>query len=47
MRKNLRRGKILSHGGFVPGEAYLFATDLGGYEIEIYYELPTPVDPLT
>jgi catechol 2,3-dioxygenase-like lactoylglutathione lyase family enzyme len=38
-------GKILSHGEFVPGEPYLFATDPDGYEIEIWYELPTPVDP--
>ncbi len=37
-------GKILSHGEFVPGEPYLFATDPDGYEIEIWYELPTPVD---
>jgi catechol 2,3-dioxygenase-like lactoylglutathione lyase family enzyme len=40
-------GKILSHGEFVPGEPYLFATDPDGYEIEIWYELPTPVDPQT
>ena len=38
-------GKILRHGEFVPGEPYLFATDPDGYEIEIWYELPTPVDP--
>ncbi len=38
-------GKILSRGEFVPGEPYLFATDPDGYEIEIWYELPTPVDP--
>jgi catechol 2,3-dioxygenase-like lactoylglutathione lyase family enzyme len=38
-------GKILSHGEFVPGEPYLFASDPDGYEIEIWYELPTPVDP--
>jgi catechol 2,3-dioxygenase-like lactoylglutathione lyase family enzyme len=38
-------GKILSHGEFVPGEPYLFATDPDGYEFEIWYELPTPVDP--
>jgi len=29
----------------VPGEPYLFATDPDGYEIEIWFELPTPVDP--
>jgi catechol 2,3-dioxygenase-like lactoylglutathione lyase family enzyme len=37
-------GTILSQGEFVPGEPYLFATDLDGYEFEIWYELPTPVD---
>jgi catechol 2,3-dioxygenase-like lactoylglutathione lyase family enzyme len=39
-------GKILSKGEFCPGEPYLFATDPDGYEIEIWYELPTPVDAL-
>jgi catechol 2,3-dioxygenase-like lactoylglutathione lyase family enzyme len=38
-------GTILSHGEFVPGEPYLFARDPDGHEIEIWYELPTPVDP--
>ena len=38
-------GKILSRGDFIPGEPYLFATDPDGYEVEIWYELPTPVDP--
>jgi len=38
-------GKIKKQGEFVPGEPYLFATDPDGYEIEIWYELPTPVDP--
>ena len=38
-------GKILRRGDFVPGEPYLFAEDLDGYELEIWYELPTPVDP--
>ena len=38
-------GKILSRGEFVPGEPYLFAADPDGYEVEIWYELPTPVDP--
>ena len=36
---------MLSQGEFVPGEPYLFATDLDGYEFEIWFELPTPVDP--
>jgi metallothiol transferase len=38
-------GTILSKGEFCPGEPYLFFTDLDGYEVEIWYELPTPVDP--
>jgi hypothetical protein len=29
----------------VPGEPYLFAIDPDGYEIEIWFEKPTPVDP--
>jgi catechol 2,3-dioxygenase-like lactoylglutathione lyase family enzyme len=38
-------GKILSQGEFCPGEPYLFARDPDGYEVEIWFELPTPVDP--
>ena len=38
-------GQIKEHGEFCPGEPYLFATDPDGYEIEIWHELPTPVDP--
>lgn len=38
-------GKVLSHGEFCPGEPYLFFTDPDGYEVEIWYEIPTPVDP--
>ena len=38
-------GKILSRGEFVPGEPYLFAVDPDGYVVEIWYELPAPVDP--
>lgn len=38
-------GTILRRGEFCPGEPYVFFTDLDGYEIEISYELPTPVDP--
>src|SRR6185295_19805201 len=38
-------GKILSRGDFCPGEPYLFAADPDGYVVEIWYELPTPVDP--
>jgi len=37
-------GRILRHGEFVPGEPYLFFADPDGYEVEIWYELPTPVD---
>jgi catechol 2,3-dioxygenase-like lactoylglutathione lyase family enzyme len=38
-------GRVKEQGEFVPGEPYLFAIDPDGYEIEIWYELPTPVDP--
>jgi catechol 2,3-dioxygenase-like lactoylglutathione lyase family enzyme len=38
-------GRVREQGEFVPGEPYLFALDPDGYEIEIWYELPTPVDP--
>ena len=31
-------GEILESGEFVPGEPYLFARDLDGYRIEIWYE---------
>lgn len=38
-------GTIVEQGEFVPGEPYLFARDLDGYMVEIWYELPTKVDP--
>ena len=38
-------GRVKEQGEFVPGEPYVFAADLDGYEIEIWYELPTRVDP--
>lgn len=38
-------GTITETGDFIPGEPYLFATDPDGYTIEIWYEIPTPVDP--
>jgi catechol 2,3-dioxygenase-like lactoylglutathione lyase family enzyme len=38
-------GRILSHGEFCPGEPYVFFSDPDGYEVEIWYEIPTPVDP--
>jgi catechol 2,3-dioxygenase-like lactoylglutathione lyase family enzyme len=39
-------GRVRESGEFVPGEPYLFASDHDGYEFEIWYELPTPVDPV-
>jgi catechol 2,3-dioxygenase-like lactoylglutathione lyase family enzyme len=38
-------GTISSQGEFCPGEPYVFFTDPDGYEVEIWYELPTPLDP--
>lgn len=38
-------GTIRSRGDFCPGEPYVFFNDPDGYEVEIWYELPTPVDP--
>ncbi len=38
-------GTILRQGEFCPGEPYLFAKDPDGYEIEIWFEIPTPADP--
>jgi catechol 2,3-dioxygenase-like lactoylglutathione lyase family enzyme len=38
-------GTISETGEFVPGEPYLFATDPDGYTVELWYELPTPIDP--
>ena len=38
-------GSVTEQGEFAPGVPYLFATDLDGYTIEIWYELPTPLDP--
>jgi catechol 2,3-dioxygenase-like lactoylglutathione lyase family enzyme len=38
-------GFIEDQGEFVPGEPYVFFRDPDGYLIEIWYELPTPVDP--
>lgn len=37
--------RVLSHGEFVPGEPYVFFSDPDGYEVELWYELPTSVDP--
>jgi catechol 2,3-dioxygenase-like lactoylglutathione lyase family enzyme len=38
-------GRVKSTGEFCPGEPYVFAADPDGYEIEIWFEIPTPVDP--
>ena len=38
-------GEIGDTGEFVPGEPYVFFRDPDGYEVEIWYELPTPIDP--
>ena len=40
-------GTVLRQGEFCPGEPYLFASDPDGHELEIWFELPTPVDPRT
>ena len=39
-------GKIDDKGEFVPGEPYVFARDLDGYLFEVWFELPTPADPI-
>jgi catechol 2,3-dioxygenase-like lactoylglutathione lyase family enzyme len=38
-------GTIKEQGEFVPGEPYVFFFDPDGYEVEIWYEIPTAVDP--
>jgi catechol 2,3-dioxygenase-like lactoylglutathione lyase family enzyme len=38
-------GTVVEQGEFGPGEPYVFARDRDGYLIEIWFELPTPVDP--
>jgi catechol 2,3-dioxygenase-like lactoylglutathione lyase family enzyme len=38
-------GRILSKGEFAPGLPYVFFEDPDGYEVEVWYEAPTPVDP--
>ena len=38
-------GEIIDEGEFCPGEPYLFFRDPDGYDVEIWYELPTSVDP--
>ena len=34
-------GKIKDRGEFCPGEPYVFFTDPDGYEVEVWYEIPT------
>lgn len=38
-------GQIRSRGEFCPGEPFLFVSDPDGYEVEIWHELPTKIDP--
>ena len=38
-------GVVTETGEFVRGEPYVFFRDPDGYEVELWYELPTPVDP--
>jgi catechol 2,3-dioxygenase-like lactoylglutathione lyase family enzyme len=38
-------GTVKSAGAFVPGEPYVFAADPDRYEVELWYERPTPFDP--
>ena len=40
-------GQVLEQGTFVPGEPYVFVKDPDGYVLEIWFEIPTPVDPPT
>jgi len=34
-------GKIRHRGEFCPGEPYVFFSDPDGYEVEVWYEIPT------
>ena len=38
-------GRIRDKGEFAPGLPYVFCEDPDGYEVEIWYEAPTPADP--
>jgi len=38
-------GTVKSQGEFCPGEPYVYASDPDGYEVEIWFEIPTPADP--
>ena len=38
-------GRVLKQGEFVPGEPFVFFEDPDGYEVEIWYEIATRLDP--
>jgi catechol 2,3-dioxygenase-like lactoylglutathione lyase family enzyme len=38
-------GTIMDKGEFIPGEPYVFFRDTEGYEVEVWYEIPTKIDP--
>jgi len=38
-------GKMRAQGQFCPGEPFLYALVPDGYEVEIWFELPTPLAP--
>jgi catechol 2,3-dioxygenase-like lactoylglutathione lyase family enzyme len=38
-------GFIVSQGEFCEGEPFVFFRDPDGYEVEIWHEIPTPLDP--
>jgi hypothetical protein len=38
-------GKVVSKGEFGPDLPYVFFEDPDGYEVEVWYESPTPADP--
>jgi catechol 2,3-dioxygenase-like lactoylglutathione lyase family enzyme len=40
-------GRITETGEFCPGEPYAFVQDRDGYTVEIWFEIPTPLDPKT
>src|SRR5271169_3010493 len=40
-------GTVRAQGEFCPGEPFLYALDPDGYEVEIWFELPTRFDPVS
>jgi catechol 2,3-dioxygenase-like lactoylglutathione lyase family enzyme len=38
-------GEIVRQGEFCPGEPFVFFKDPDGYEVELWFELPTHADP--